>query len=89
MQYLTNNHLFSVTFSQGKIVKVIQNLGSSKTHGHDDITIRMAKIFFKPLAIILHCVNTCVFSSEWKKGDIVKKVTNVEKLPSSIVRPYF
>ena len=33
IQYLTNNSLSSVTFSQDDI----QNLDSSKAHGHDNI----------------------------------------------------
>ena len=35
MQYLTNNRLSSVNFSQGDIAKIIQNLDSGKAHGHD------------------------------------------------------
>ena len=76
MQYLTNNRLSSVTFSQGDIVKIIQNLDSGKAHGHDNISRRMLKIcgsaIYKPLAIIFkQYVDTGVFLSEWKKGNIV------------------
>ena len=35
IQYLTNNRLSSVTFSQDHIATIIQNLG--KTQGHDNI----------------------------------------------------
>ena len=56
MQYLTNSHLSSVTFSPDDIVKIIQNLDSGKRHGHDNISIRMLKIcgsaIYEPLAII-------------------------------------
>ena len=76
MQYLTKNRLSSVTFSQGDIVKIIQNLDSGKAHGHDNISRRMLKTCvsatYKPLAIIFkQYVNTGVFLSEWKKGNIV------------------
>ena len=81
MQYLTNNHLFSVTFSQDDIAKIIQNLDLGKAHDYDNISIRMLKIcsaIYKSLAIIFkECVNT-----EWKKNKIVpihkihKKATN-------------
>ena len=76
MQYLTNNRLSSVTFSQGDIVKIIQNLDSGKAHGHDNISRRMLKIcgsaIYKPFAIIFkQYVDTGVFLSEWKKGNIV------------------
>ena len=56
MQYLTNNRLSSITFSQEDIAKTIQNLDPGKAHGHDNISIRMLKIcgsaIYKPLAII-------------------------------------
>ena len=41
MQYLTQNRLSSVTFSQDDIAKIIKNLDSSKVHSHDNISIRM------------------------------------------------
>ena len=76
MKHLTNNRLSSVTFSQDDIAKIIQNLGSGKAHGHDNISIRMLKIcgsaIYEPSAIIFkQCVDTGIFPSEWKKGNIV------------------
>ena len=76
MQYLTNNRLSSVTFSEDDIAKIIQNLDSGIVHGHDNISIGMLKIcgslFYKPLVIIFkQCVDTGIFPSEWKKGIMV------------------
>ena len=76
MQYLTNNRLSSVTFSQDDVAKIIQKLDSGKAHGHDSISIRMLKMcgcaIYKPLAIIFkQCVDTGIFPFEWKKGNIV------------------
>ena len=76
MQYLTNNRLSSVAFSQDDIAKIIQNLTSGKVQGHDNISIRMLKIcgsaIYKLLAIIFkQCVDKGIFPSEWKKGNIV------------------
>ena len=58
---------------QKDIEKVIQNLDSNKTHGHDMISISVLKIcgkyIIKPLLIIY----------EWKKANVVpvhKKMTN-------------
>ena len=73
---MTNNRLYSITFSQDDIAKIIQNLDSGKAHGHDNISINMLKIYgsaiYKPLAIILkQWVDTGIFPSEWKKGNIV------------------
>ena len=76
LQYLNNNHLSSVTFSQGDIAKIIRNVDSGNPHGHDNISIRMLKIcgsaIFETLAIIFEqCVDTGIFPSEWKKDNIV------------------
>ena len=85
MQYLTNNRLFSVTISQDDIAKIIQKLDSGNAHGHDNFSIRMLKIcgsaIYKPLGIIFkQFVNTGVFPSEWKKGNIVFICKKDEKL---------
>ena len=40
----TDNRLSTVTFSQDDIGKIIQNLNPNKSHGHDNISIRMLKI---------------------------------------------
>ena len=69
MQYLTNNGLSLVTFSQNNIAKIIQNIDSGKAHGHDNISICMLKIcsfsMYKPLAVIFkQCIDTGIFPSE-------------------------
>ena len=55
--------------------KIIQNLDPNKAHGYDNISIRMLKIYgssiYKPLEkIFKQCIETGVFPSEWKKGNI-------------------
>ena len=84
IHYLTTNRLYSVTFSQDDIAKIIQNLVSGKVHGHNNISIRMLKIcgpaILKPLDIIFkQCVDRFVFPSKWKKGNIVP----IHKKPSN------
>ena len=59
----TNNRLSTVTFSQNDIGKIIQNLNPNKVHGHDNISIRMLKIYGSYL-------NTGLFLSNWKKGTL-------------------
>ena len=84
IKYLTDDRLSFISFSHDKIAKVIQNLDPNKAHGHDNISIRMVKVcgpsIYKPLEIIFNqCLETGVFPSEWKKGNIVpilKKGTN-------------
>ena len=95
MQYLTNNRLYSITFSKDDIAKIIQNSDLAKAHGHDDISIRMLKMcgsaIYKPLAIIFkQCLDTGIFPSEWKKRNIVAihKKRDKQTLSSSIVTPY-
>ena len=78
VQYLTEDHLSCVSFSQDEIAKVIQNLNPN---GLENITVRILKVCvtsnYKPLEII--CIETGVFPPKWKKGNINpmhKKETN-------------
>ena len=55
-----------------------------KAHGHDNISIRMLKMcgsaIYKPLVIIFKkCLDTGIFPSEWKKGNIVPTHKNGDK----------
>ena len=55
-----------------------------KAHGHDNISIRMLKMcgsaIYKPLVIIFKkCLDTGIFPSEWKKGNIVPIHKNGDK----------
>ena len=71
MKYFTNNRLTSVTFSQDDIVKIIQNVDSGKTHGHEKMLKICGSAIYKPLATIFkQCVHTGILSSECKKGNI-------------------
>ena len=57
-EYLTQSRLSSITFSTEEIEKIIQNLDPNKAHGHDQISIRILKIYStsicKPLEILFH-----------------------------------
>ena len=57
IQYLTNNCLSSVTFSQDDIAKIIQNLDPGKAHGHNNISIRMLKFCGSPLKCRAHLMS--------------------------------
>ena len=66
IQYLTNNRLSSITFSQDNISKIVQNLDSGQVQAHDNTSTRMLKVcgfaVYKPLAIFFkQCVNTGIF----------------------------
>ena len=94
INYITDKRLSSVTFLGKDVGKIIQNLGSNKTHGYDNLSVCMLKIcsdsFFVSLSKQAHL--TGVFSSEWikeiivpihKKGDkqIIKNYRPVSILP--------
>ena len=70
IQYLTNNRLSCVSFSHDKIAKVIQNLDPNKAHGHDNTSMRMLKVC-GPSIYKSQCLETGVFPSEWRKGNVV------------------
>ena len=86
LHFLTDKRLSTVKFVNTDILKIIQNFNPSKAHGHDKISIRMLKICgnslcCRPLELIFNdCLVNGIFSSVWKKGNIVpvhKKNENV------------
>ena len=70
-----DNRLSTVTFSQYYIAKIIQDLNPNKSHGQDNISIRMLKICGSsingPLQLIFkEALSNGLFPSNWKKGNI-------------------
>ena len=47
--FLTKSRLTSLDFSEEEVLKIIRALNIHKTHGQDDISIRMIKICDKSL----------------------------------------
>ena len=73
---MTDNRLSSVRFCQDDITKIIQKLDPNKAHGHYNINIHILKIcgssIYKHLEVVFtQCIETGVFPSEWKNGNIV------------------
>ena len=74
IQYLPDNRLSCVSFSNDKITKVINNLNPNKAHGQDNISIRMLKVcgpsIYTPLEIICNQyleidVTLFLFTRKW------------------------
>ena len=68
--------LAKVVFTTGDIANIIKNLDSDKSHGHDNISIRILKFcgvsICRPFEIIFRtCLNHDKFSEEWKKANVV------------------
>ena len=42
--YLTNSRITSVPFPDTLVINIIKTLDGNKTHGHDDISIRMIRM---------------------------------------------
>ena len=55
-EFLTEERLCSLDFSNGEILKLIRSLNVDKAHGHNDVSIRMIKTcdksLVKPLIIL-------------------------------------
>ena len=76
LHFLTEKCLSTVKFVNTDILKIIQNLNSNKTRGHDKISIRVLKIrgnlMCRSLELIFNdCLANGIFPSDWKKGNIV------------------
>ena len=74
--FVTNERLSTVVFDDQDIIKIIRALNINKSHGHDDISIRMIKIcdsaLVKPLSIIFNnCLRTGTFPYLWKKSNVI------------------
>ena len=59
-----------------RVLKLIQALDSSKSHGYDDISVTMIKIcdetIVEPLCMIFErCIETGIYPSSWKKANVV------------------
>ena len=90
----TDNRLSIVTFSQDDIGKIIQNLNPNKAHGHDNISIQMLKIcdssIYGPVEFIFkEALSAGLFSSNWKKGNIVPVYKKRDKQTLKNYRPGF
>ena len=80
--YVTDNKLSLLQFED--IIKIIRSLHTFKTHGHDNVSIRMLKIcdsaIIKSIATIFrNCISQSTFPDIWKKSIICpihKKMIN-------------
>ena len=73
--YITNTKLCSIKFENRDIINIIRSLSVGKTHGHDNISTRMLKIYdgaiVEPLSIMFHnCINQSIFPDIRKKSNI-------------------
>ena len=74
--FLTDERLITIDFDKNDILKIMRNLNVNKSHGHDDISIRMLKIcdsvVTEPLSILFkNCINCGVFPNVWKMSHII------------------
>ena len=84
---LNKTTLFSikeVNFTPDDITKHIKKLNSNKSHGHDNIPIRIIKIFGHSISnplfkIYSNCIKSGYFPKEWKKGNIIPVYKKNEK----------
>ena len=73
--YITNTKLTSIKFENKEIINIIRSLSVGKTHGHDNISIRMLQICnsgtVQLFSIIFNnCINQSMFPDIWKRSNI-------------------
>ena len=74
--FLTQARLGTLDFNEGEILKIIRVLNINKAHGHDDISIRMIKIYdeslLKPFFILFkNSLKLPFYPHIWKKSNII------------------
>ena len=76
LSYKTNERLYSIKITDDDILKTITMLDSNKAHGHDKMNIGMINIcntsICKSLRLIFnYCIDSGIYSCEWKKANFV------------------
>ena len=70
--YRTNTSLAKIIFTTDNIANIIKNLDSNKSHGHNNVSVRMLNLcdasFYKPFRTYL---NHCKFPEVWKNANVV------------------
>ena len=74
--YVTASSVESITISGSDTLESIRSLDINKAHGRNDISVGMLKscddAVVEPLKILfVNSVNQAVFSSRWKKANVI------------------
>ena len=73
---MTKDRIKTLWFFKSGVIKLIKALDVSKAHGHDEISVKMIKIYADfithPLTLIFqNSLAAGIFANDWKKADIV------------------
>ena len=74
--YITNTKLSSIKFENKNIINIIRSLSVGKTHGHDNIFIRMLKICKRYSTAVWIKVRLLIFGKDRTSAQFTKKVTS-------------
>ena len=87
LNFRTNNRLVDIQFSSADLSKIISDLNPNKSHGHDNLSIRMIQLcgdsLIPPITMLFEsAIKSGHFPDSWKKGNItpVHKEKTVQKL---------
>ena len=91
-QFLTDLRLENLEFNEDKIKSLINSLNINKAHGWDDVSTRMVRIcgksLVKPLCSIFNLsLQSGIFPSQWKKGNVVPVYKKGDKSIAKNYRP--
>ena len=94
LQYVSFTRLSLFSFNQEVILKIIYALIINKAHGHNDLSIRMIKLYsksvVKPLSVIFKsCIDTGTFPDNQKRSNIIPLHKKDDKQILNSDRPIF
>ena len=74
--YMTEERIQSITFGESVVIKIIRALDVDKTHGHDDISVRMRKLSTNSVPHLLtlifqNSMAAGTFATQWNRSNIV------------------
>ena len=91
--YVTHHRLNTVDFVPEKLASIIKSLNPNKTHGLDEISVRMIQIsgdaLIPPLIIIFNnIITTGIYPTSWKKLILYQYTKKRTKLLLRIIDQY-
>ena len=90
--YMTEERILSITFCESDFIKIIRVLVVNKAHDHDNISVRVIKLYTNSVVHLLTFMfqNSMVagtFATQWKRASIVPNLKENGKQIVSNYRP--
>ena len=80
---MTEEHVQLITFSGSDGIKIFRALDVTKIHGHDNISVRIIKLYIKSVAHQLTSIPSGTFATQWKKQILFQSIRRNKQIVSN------